>query len=173
MINKQHLIADDGNLNQSGRLILCLGEMADTVCCTAVDATTEAHTSVRNYYIDVYSNRKECFSKTFRMVLRKTNYNGIVAITKPLISKVIRDKRIAFAKKHILGPEEFWNKVIFRAKHKFDIFGSNYRIYAWLKPDSELLAPNTILQSSMRDAQSLYGVLRLQMKWGFRFLPMA
>ncbi|GBL61332.1 hypothetical protein AVEN_228589-1, partial [Araneus ventricosus] len=46
MINKQHLIADDGNLNQSGRLILCLGEMANTFCCTAVDPTTEAHTSL-------------------------------------------------------------------------------------------------------------------------------
>ncbi|GBN76203.1 hypothetical protein AVEN_195710-1, partial [Araneus ventricosus] len=36
---------DEGNLNQSGRLILCLGEMANTVCCTAVDPITEAHTS--------------------------------------------------------------------------------------------------------------------------------
>ncbi|GBN32656.1 Transposable element Tcb1 transposase [Araneus ventricosus] len=57
---------------------------------------------------------------------------------------VNRDKRIAFAKKHISEPEEFSNKVIFRDKRKFNIFGSNGRIYAWLKPDSELLAPNTI-----------------------------
>ncbi|GBO01227.1 Transposable element Tc1 transposase [Araneus ventricosus] len=48
MINKQHLIADEGNLNQSGRLMLCLGEMANTLCYTAVDPTTEAHTSLRN-----------------------------------------------------------------------------------------------------------------------------
>ncbi|GBM13969.1 hypothetical protein AVEN_152392-1 [Araneus ventricosus] len=46
MINKQHLIADEGNLNQLGRLILGLGEMANTVCCTALDPTTEAHTSL-------------------------------------------------------------------------------------------------------------------------------
>ncbi|GBN74663.1 Plexin A3 [Araneus ventricosus] len=43
MIDKQHLIADEGNLNQSGRLILCLGEMANTVCCTDMDPTIEAH----------------------------------------------------------------------------------------------------------------------------------
>ncbi|GBM09886.1 hypothetical protein AVEN_145207-1, partial [Araneus ventricosus] len=42
MINKQHLIADEGNLNQSRRLILCLGEMVNTVCYTAVDPTTKA-----------------------------------------------------------------------------------------------------------------------------------
>ncbi|GBN35285.1 hypothetical protein AVEN_125581-1 [Araneus ventricosus] len=49
MISKQHLIADEGNLNQPGRLTLtlCLGEMANTVCCTAVDPTTETHTSLR------------------------------------------------------------------------------------------------------------------------------
>ncbi|GBM49133.1 hypothetical protein AVEN_179743-1 [Araneus ventricosus] len=55
MINKQHLIADEGNLNQSGRLILCLGEMANNVCCTAVDPTTEAHISLSflraHYYL--------------------------------------------------------------------------------------------------------------------------
>ncbi|GBN00685.1 hypothetical protein AVEN_91400-1 [Araneus ventricosus] len=48
MINKRHLIEDEGNLNQSGRLKLCLGEMANTVCCTEVDPTTEAHTSLSN-----------------------------------------------------------------------------------------------------------------------------
>ncbi|GBM00143.1 hypothetical protein AVEN_176389-1 [Araneus ventricosus] len=49
MINKPHLIADEGNLNQSGRLILYLGEMANTVCCAAVDPTTEAHTSLSRH----------------------------------------------------------------------------------------------------------------------------
>ncbi|GBM29345.1 hypothetical protein AVEN_175984-1 [Araneus ventricosus] len=83
-------------------------------------------------------------AETFRWMLRKANYNGILAIEKLLISKVNRDQRTVFAKKHISEPEDFWNKVIFRDKHKFNIFGSDGRIYAWLKPDSELLAPNTI-----------------------------
>ncbi|GBM69285.1 hypothetical protein AVEN_86623-1 [Araneus ventricosus] len=47
MISKPHLIADERNLSPSGRLILCLGEMANTVCCTAVDPTTEVHTSTK------------------------------------------------------------------------------------------------------------------------------
>ncbi|GBM56691.1 hypothetical protein AVEN_98181-1 [Araneus ventricosus] len=81
---------------------------------------------------------------TFRRVLRKANYNGIVAMKFFFISKVNKDKIIAFAKKHISEPEDFRNKVIFRDKRKSNIFGSNGRIYAWLKSDSELLAPNTI-----------------------------
>ncbi|GBN16999.1 hypothetical protein AVEN_140115-1 [Araneus ventricosus] len=46
IINKTHPIADKGNLNLSGRLMLRLGEMASTVCCTSVDPTMEAHTSL-------------------------------------------------------------------------------------------------------------------------------
>ncbi|GBN97576.1 hypothetical protein AVEN_272835-1 [Araneus ventricosus] len=38
---------NEGNPRQSGRLILCLGKMDNTVCCTAIDPTTEAHTSLR------------------------------------------------------------------------------------------------------------------------------
>ncbi|GBN26842.1 hypothetical protein AVEN_255609-1 [Araneus ventricosus] len=47
LINKPHPIADWENQNQSGRLILCLGEMGNTVCYTAVEPTTEDHTSLR------------------------------------------------------------------------------------------------------------------------------
>ncbi|GBM44356.1 hypothetical protein AVEN_185660-1 [Araneus ventricosus] len=83
-------------------------------------------------------------AKTLRRVHRKANNNGIVAIKPLSFPKSIEIKRIAFAKEHISDPEDFWNKVIFRDKCKFKIFGSNCRINAWLKHDSELLAPKTI-----------------------------
>lgn len=83
-------------------------------------------------------------AETIRRVLRKANYHGRVARKKPFISKVNRDKRIAFATKHISEPADFWKNVIFSDESKFNIFGSDGQCYVWRKPNSELLPQNTI-----------------------------
>lgn len=51
----------------------------------------------------------------------KAGYRGCVARKKPFIYKVNRERRLAFAKKHLNKPQEFWNKVIITYESKYNI----------------------------------------------------
>lgn len=101
---------------------------------SAVKIATSASTAIE----------RSVSAETIRRVLRKANYHGRVARKKPFFSKANRDKRIAFAKKHISEPGDFWKKVIISDESKFNIFGSDGQCYVWRKPNSELLPQNTI-----------------------------
>ncbi|GFU90131.1 transposable element Tcb1 transposase [Trichonephila clavipes] len=46
-----------------------------------------------------------------------------------------RVKRLKFAKKHILKPQQFWNEVIFSDESKFNIFGSDGRRWCGVNID--------------------------------------
>ncbi|GBL85294.1 hypothetical protein AVEN_118863-1 [Araneus ventricosus] len=79
-------------------------------------------------------------SETIRRVLRKANYNGRVARVNLFISRIIRDKRIAYAKKYSSEPGDFGNNVILVTKVNF-IFSE---VMVKAMPNSELLPQNNI-----------------------------
>ena len=59
----------------------------------------------------------------------ETGQYGRIAVKKPLIRKQNNVKRLQKAKVHKDGTIEKWNKVLWTRESKFEIFGSNLRIY--------------------------------------------
>lgn len=54
---------------------------------------------------------------------------GRVAIKKPLLSKKNRLSRLKFAKSHLSWTQEKWNTVLWSDESKFNLFGSDGRVY--------------------------------------------
>ncbi|GFS71129.1 transposable element Tcb1 transposase [Trichonephila clavipes] len=77
-------------------------------------------------------------AETVRNVIRHAGYSSRVARKKPFISLQSQKKRLEFAKTHQLKTDNFWKKVIFSDKSKFNIFGSDGRRTVWRKPNTAL-----------------------------------
>lgn len=95
----------------------------------------------------IVENVQEEFHKTIskdtvRRTLKKANYHSRVARKKPFVSEVNRQKRIAFAKKLLDKPIEFWEKVLFTDESKFCIFGIKGKQLVWRKPNTALNPEN-------------------------------
>lgn len=76
--------------------------------------------------------------QTIRNVLHDKGYRGCVARKKPFISAKNKKKRLEYAQKYVVKPEEFWQNVIFTDESKFNIFGSDGQVRVWRKPNTEL-----------------------------------
>ena len=84
--------------------------------------------------VEVSSNmRVNAHPESVRRVLKRANYNGRVARNKPYVSNTNRKKRIVFAKNHVHESFDFWENVIFTDESKFQVFGSDGRIYGMAK----------------------------------------
>lgn len=77
----------------------------------------------------------EISDQTIRNRLHEANLHGRVARRKPLISEKNRRKRLAFAKKYVNKPNEFWNSVLWSDESKFNLFASDGRTKVWRTPD--------------------------------------
>ncbi|GFV61560.1 transposable element Tcb1 transposase [Trichonephila clavipes] len=77
-------------------------------------------------------------AETVRNVIRHAGYSSRVARKKPFISLQNQKKRLEFTKTPQLKTDNFWKKVIFSDKSKFNIFGSDGRRTVWRKPNTVL-----------------------------------
>lgn len=82
---------------------------------------------IRSDLID--SNNIEVSVSTIQRRLRSAGLNGRVATKKPLLRKVNKLKRLAWAKKHRNWTPADWKKVLFTDESKFELFSSKRRIY--------------------------------------------
>lgn len=89
----------------------------------------------RDYGINVVA-------QTIRNIIKTAGYNGRVSRKKPYVSKVNRQKRLAFAKEHVNKPQSFWDSVIFSDESIFRIFGSGGRVMVWRRPNQQLQSQN-------------------------------
>lgn len=62
---------------------------------------------------------------------------GRVARRKPLITDQNRLKRLNYAKQMLAKPFDFWNTVVWSDESKFNMFGSDGRVMAWMSRDEE------------------------------------
>ncbi|GFS77320.1 HTH_Tnp_Tc3_2 domain-containing protein [Trichonephila clavipes] len=103
-------------------------------------------------------------AETVRNVIRHAGYSGRVARKKPFISLQNQKKRLEFAKTHQLKTDNYWKKVIFSDKSKFNIFGSDGRRTVWRKPRTPLWIQKIyVLQLNRVVAPSRFEVVWLQM----------
>ncbi|GFX94177.1 transposable element Tc1 transposase [Trichonephila clavipes] len=77
-------------------------------------------------------------AETVRNVIRHAGYSSRVARKKPFISLQNHKKGLEFAKTHQLKTDNFWKKVIFGDKIKFNIFRSDGHRTVWGKPNTAL-----------------------------------
>ena len=68
-------------------------------------------------------------STTIRRVLLKWGFHGRVAVRKPLLRRQNIRKRYQWALKHKKWTVHKWRKVFWTDESKFDLFGTNRRIY--------------------------------------------
>jgi len=74
---------------------------------------------------------------TVRNRLHEIDLNGRVARKKPFVNKVNRGKRIAYAKKMMEKPLEYWKYVLWSDESKFNLFGSDGKIMVWRSTTEE------------------------------------
>lgn len=68
-------------------------------------------------------------NSVIRRSLKKSGLNGRVAAKKPLLRPQNIRKRLQFAKEHVGWTEEQWARVLFTDESKFDLFGTNRRVF--------------------------------------------
>ena len=74
---------------------------------------------------------------TIRRRMYERGYHGRVARKKPYLNEYHIKRRLQFAKDHIDQPMEFWKKVIWSDESKFNLFGSDGRMFVWRRPNEE------------------------------------
>ena len=78
-------------------------------------------------------SEKEVSTSTVRRRLCKADLYGRIEIQKPLLRKQDNVKKFQRVKVHKDWTIEQWNKFLWTEKFKFEIFGSNRRVYArWI-----------------------------------------
>ena len=68
-------------------------------------------------------------TSTVQRRLRDAGLKGRIAAKKPLLRVINRKKRLAWAKKHRNWTSEEWKSVLWTDESKFEIFGSNRRVF--------------------------------------------
>lgn len=66
---------------------------------------------------------------TIRRSLKQCGFNGRVAAKKPLLRPQNVRKRLQFAKEHVNWTKEDWSQVLFTDESKFELFGTNRRVF--------------------------------------------
>src|SRR6185312_10701726 len=80
----------------------------------------------------------EICSESVRRSLRRSGLHAKVCPKKPLLRKNHRQARLAFARRYKDWTVEDWKKVVWSDESKFNVFGSDGRVYCWKKPGAAL-----------------------------------
>ena len=78
-------------------------------------------------------------SSAVRRILLKYGLRGCIAVKKPFVSPINRLKRLRFAKTHQHWTEAQWMTVLFTDEKKFNMLGSDGRVYVRRRPHEALL----------------------------------
>jgi transposase len=78
-------------------------------------------------------------ASTTRRYLREQGLLGRVAVKKPLLRPQNRIKRLRFAKQHKDWVKDDWNKVLWTDESKFQLFGTNRRVYVRRRKGERLI----------------------------------
>jgi len=84
-------------------------------------------------------NVKQVSPRTVRRVLCDAGLNGRVARKKPLLSKVQKKKRLAWAKKYKSWTKKDWEKVLFSDESPFTLFPNSGKLYVRRRVGEEFL----------------------------------
>lgn len=83
-------------------------------------------------------------ASTIRRALYSEGLHGRVPRKKPFISARNKERRLEFARNHILSTQDFWNGTIFTDESKFEIFGGKRKRKIWRKVNDEMNPKNLL-----------------------------
>lgn len=73
--------------------------------------------------------RNKLSDRTIRRRLGEVGLRGCIAQKKPHVSLTNKARRIKFAKEHLQKPLSFWKKMLWSDESKFNMFGSDGKVY--------------------------------------------
>lgn len=76
---------------------------------------------------------------TVKSRLSSAGLRGCVAVKKPLLRKVNKQKRLAWAKRYKNWTVEDWKKVLWTDESKFELFGNKRRVFVRRKPEEKMI----------------------------------
>lgn len=95
---------------------------------------------------------------TVKRRLRAAGLHGRVAVRKPLLRKINKQKRLQWALKHRNWTQAQWEKVLWTDESKFEVFGTKRRQYV-RRSSSEKMLPECVLPTVKHGGGSI-------MVWG-------
>lgn len=102
--------------------------IASGECSTATDVQARLKTE----------DRVQLSAQTVRRTFQRNGLESRVRRKKPLLRKKHRQQRLEFARKYKNWTVEQWSKVVWSDESKFQIFGSDGRLYCWKRPQEPL-----------------------------------
>lgn len=85
-------------------------------------------------------------ARTVRRRLQEAGLHGCIARKKPHVSTKNIKKRLQFAKEHLNKPANFWKKVLWSDESKFNLFGSDGKVYV-RRPLNKSLDPRYTIKT--------------------------
>lgn len=80
---------------------------------------------------------QEISSSTVRRRLLKADLRGCIARRKPMVSKKNIAARLQFARAHLGKPMQYWKKVLWSDESKFNLCGSDGKVYVRRPPNKQ------------------------------------
>ena len=87
---------------------------------------------------------KDISLNTIKQHLRSANLWGKVAVRKPLLRPINKQKRLKWAKEHQNWTVEDWKRVLWTDESKFELFGTRRRVYIRRSSSEKMLPECTV-----------------------------
>ena len=116
---KKHKEGDLSTKNRAGRPRILTNRdesfIERVVCKDPFITSSQISEEIINNY------KKKVSSATIRRILKKRNLKSYVAKKKPLLTKKMSKKRLAWCKKYVNKPKEFWENILFTDESSISI----------------------------------------------------
>ncbi|KAG0750781.1 hypothetical protein G6F17_013446 [Rhizopus arrhizus] len=71
-------------------------------------------------------------------VIKSMNFHAKIKVKKPLLTKVQKTRRLAWAEEHKNWTSDDWRRMVFSEETKVNVYGSDGCKYFWSRPDDKL-----------------------------------
>ncbi|KAG0928168.1 hypothetical protein G6F30_012458 [Rhizopus arrhizus] len=100
-----------------------------------VNGTLRTAKAVYKYLVCTDNNIS--YSGTIR-VMKSMNFHAKIKVQKPLLTKVQKARRLAWAEEHKNCTSDDWRRMVFSDETKVNVYGSDGCKYFWSRPDDKL-----------------------------------
>ncbi|KAG1000652.1 hypothetical protein G6F27_013615 [Rhizopus arrhizus] len=100
-----------------------------------VNGTLKTAKAVHKYL--VCTSHKISYSGTIK-VMKSMNFHAKIKVKKPLLTKVQKARRLAWAEEHKNWTSDDWRRMVFSEETKVNVYGSDGCKYFWSRPDDKL-----------------------------------
>lgn len=100
-----------------------------------INGTLKTAKAVHKYL--VCTGHTISYSGTIK-VMKSMNFHAKIKVKKPLLTKVQKARRLAWAEEHKNWTSDDWRRMVFSDETKVNVYGSDGCKYYWSRPDDKL-----------------------------------